>query len=183
MPRGRVPTAGRAWHDRPVRIEAAVVFHADPRTVFEMLADEEYVSRKAQAMGALEHDVVVQRHSSGGARIQLQRTLPSVVPEFVRPLVGSTLEVVQTEEWAAAGSDGGRRGDLRAQIANAPVRLSGSLLLLPSDEASTIHRVDVDVRAKVPFLGGRIEHAIGEVLLMAARKEEEVGAAWLDERR
>lgn len=158
-----------------------MVFHADPRTVFEMLADEEYVSRKATAMGALEHDVVVQRLSSGGARIQLQRTLPSMVPDFVRPLVGNTLEIEQTEDWAAAGADGGRRGDLNARIANAPVRLSGSLLLLPSDAAGTIHRVDVEVRAKVPFLGGRIEQAIGEVLLMAARKEEEVGAAWLAE--
>lgn len=164
-----------------VQIEAAVVFPADPGVVFEMMTDEDYVSRKAKAMGALEHDVSVTRLATGGAEITLQRTLPAVVPDFVRPLVGETIEVVQTDHWSAAASDGQRTGTLTASIANAPVRLGGSIVLAGNGVRSAIHRVDVDVKAKVPFLGGRIEKAIGDVILMAARKEEEVGAAWLRE--
>ena len=164
---------------RPVQIEAAVVFPAQPDVVFAMMTDESYVSRKAEAMGALEHDVTVALLPNGGATIRLQRTLPAVVPDFVRPLVGETIEVVQTEEWAAAGPDGDRRGRLSASISNAPVKLSGTISLSTNSPHSSIHRVDVDVRARVPLLGGKIERAIGEVILLAARKEEEVGGRWL----
>jgi hypothetical protein len=166
-----------------VRIEAAVLFPAPPHTVFTMLSDEAYVSRKATAMGALEHDASVSDLGGGRTRIRLLRTLPSVVPDFVKPLVGQTIDVEQIEDWEAALADGARSGDLRARIGGAPVSLSGSMSLQPTDDGTTIHRVAVTVRAKVPFVGGRIEQSIGEVLLMAARKEEEVGAAWLAEHR
>ncbi len=165
-----------------MRIEAAVVFQAEAGVVFDMMTDEAYVSRKATAMGALEHDAFVQVLPDGGALITLKRTLPAVVPEFVRPLVGDTIEVAQTEEWGAADADGSRRGRLTATIRNAPVSLSGDLVLEPNGERSAVHRVDVEARAKVPFVGSRIEKAIGEVILMAARKEEQVGGQWLAER-
>jgi hypothetical protein len=162
-----------------VRIEAAVLFPATPDTVFTMLADEAYVSRKATAMGALEHDVSVSDLGQGRTRIRLLRTLPSVVPDFVKPLVGPTIDVEQIEDWEAPRPDGSRTGELRARIGGAPVSLGGTMSLQPTDDGTTIHRVAVTVRAKVPFVGGRIEASIGDVLLMAARKEEEVGAAWL----
>jgi hypothetical protein len=144
-----------------------------------MMTDEGYVSRKATAMGALEHDVVVTRLAAGAAEITLARTLPAVVPDFVRPLVGETIEVVQTEHWGAADTDGARFGTLTAAISHAPVQLRGEITLTNTGARSALHRVDVDVRARVPLLGGRIEKSIGEVILMAARKEEEVGALWL----
>jgi hypothetical protein len=166
-----------------VQIEAAVVFPADVGIVFAMMTDEGYVSRKATAMGALEHDVVVTRLPTGGAEITLARTLPAVVPDFVRPLVGETIDVVQTEHWAAADADGTRSGTLTAAISNAPVQLRGEISLTSTGASSALHRVDVNVKARVPLLGGRIEKAIGEVILMAARKEEEVGARWLADMR
>ena len=158
------------------------MFPAEAAVVFEMLADEDYVSRKARAMGALEHDASVELLASGGARIRLQRTLPSMVPDFVRPMVGETIEVVQTEDWAAAGADGSRIGRLDAQVSTAPVKLSGQLSLAPNGGGSSIHRVDITVKARVPFVGGRIEKAVAEVILLAARKEEQVGSMWLAER-
>lgn len=157
------------------------MFPAPADVVFDMMTDEDYVSRKATRMGALEHDASVESLPSGGARIRLERTLPAVVPDFVRPLVGETVDVVQTEDWAPPGPDGSRHGRLSAQISHAPVKLSGTISLEPNGSSGSIHRVDVDVRAKVPLIGGRIEKAIGEVILMAARKEEEVGGQWLAE--
>lgn len=157
------------------------MFPASSATVFAMMSDANYVRRKAEAMGALEHDVEVTLLGTGGATITLHRTLPSMVPDFVRPFVGETIEVVQTEDWGPAHPDGSRTGQMHARIANAPVRLTGHITLAPTGPASSIHRVDADVSAKVPFVGGKIERAIGEVILMAARKEEEVGSAWLAE--
>jgi hypothetical protein len=174
-----MPSAGATMARCPlVKIEAAVLFPAAVDTVFAMLSDEDYVRRKAEAMGALEHDVTVEPLASGGARIRLLRTLPSVVPDFVRPLVGETIDVVQTEDWHGARPDGSRLGEMRAQISNAPVSLSGGMSLLPTNDG-TIHRLDATIKARIPFVGGRIEQGIGEVILLAARKEEEVGARWL----
>lgn len=157
-----------------------MVFPADAGVVFAMLTDEEYVTRKATAMGALEHDVSVTPLDGGGARISLERTLPAMVPDFVRPLVGDTIRVVQTEDWGPARPDGGRTGRMTASIPGTPVGLSGSLTLEPAD-TSSIHRIEADVRARVPFVGAKIERGIGEVILLAARKEEQVGSAWLAE--
>ena len=158
------------------------MFPADADAVFAMLTDEEYVTRKATAMGALEHDVSVTALDGGGARIRLERTLPAMVPDFVRPLVGETIRVVQTEDWGPVQPDGGRSGLMTATISAAPVSLSGELMLEPND-GSSVHRIEAEVRARVPFVGGKIEKAIGEVILLAARKEEQVGSAWLSEHR
>ena len=158
------------------------MFPADADTVFAMLTDEQYVTRKATAMGALEHDVSVTALEGGGARIRLERTLPAMVPDFVRPLVGETIRVVQTEDWGPVRPDGGRTGRMTATISAAPVSLSGELTLEPND-GSSVHRIEAEVRARVPFVGSKIEKAIGEVILLAARKEEQVGSAWLAEHR
>lgn len=158
------------------------MYQAEADLVFEMMTDQEYVSRKATAMGALEHDVTVSLLPSGGAVIRLERTLPAMVPDFVRPLVGQTIEVAQTDEWGAAAADGSRRGRLTAEISRAPVTLAGEVSLDPNGAHGCIHRVDVEAKARVPFVGARIEKAIGELILLAARKEEQVGGQWLAER-
>jgi uncharacterized protein YndB with AHSA1/START domain len=165
-----------------VLIEAAVLFPAPADVVFEMLSDSDYVSRKATAMGALEHDVTVADLGAGRTRIRLQRTLPSMVPDFVKPLVGPTIEVVQTEDWTAPDSDGARRADLRAQISAAPVSLSGEMTLQPTDDGTTIHRVQVTVRAKVPFVGGKIEQQVRGYLDHLITKAQAFLADWLSKR-
>lgn len=158
------------------------MYQAEADVVFAMMTDHDYVSRKATAMGALEHDVSVSLQPTGGAVIRLERTMPAVVPDFVRPLVGQTIDVVQTDEWGAAAPDGSRRGRLTAQVSRAPVSLSGDIFLDPNGERGCVHRVSVEAKARVPFVGGRIEQAIGELILLAARKEEQVGGQWLAER-
>lgn len=176
------PFSGLTWHDRTVQIEAAVVYQAKAEVVFEMMTDRDYVSRKATAMGALEHDATVSLLPTGGAVIRLERTMPAIVPDFVRPLVGQTIDVVQTDEWGVAAADGSRRGRLTAQISRAPVSLAGDIFLDPNGPSGCVHRVSVEAKARVPFVGARIEKAIGELIVLAARKEEQVGGQWLAER-
>lgn len=158
------------------------MYQAPADVVFEMMTDNDYLSRKATAMGALEHDVTVSMLPTGGAVIRLERTMPAMVPDFVRPLVGQTIDVAQIDEWEAAAADGSRRGRLTAHVSRAPVALSGGVFLDPNGKRGCVHRVDVEAKARVPFVGARIEKAIGELILVAARKEEQVGGQWLAER-
>jgi hypothetical protein len=129
-------------------------------------------------MGALEHDVSVTPLDGGGARISLERTLPAMVPDFVRPLVGDTIRR-SADRGLARGSPGrvAPRGDAGPDLQRAGLAVRRHVAA--ADQRRHDPRLDATIKARIPFVGGRIEQGIGEVILLAARKEEEVGARWL----
>jgi hypothetical protein len=161
-----------------VRLTAELRYPADPATVFAMLADPAFQERKLAATGALEHDVTVESRD-GAATVRSRRTMPTdQVPDLVRNLVGSTLTVVQVEEWGPADADGGRRGTVAVEVSGAPVRLEGTLRLAPAG-GGTVETVDGDLKARVPLIGGRIEKAAEPAIRMAIETEQREGLAWL----
>ncbi|MDQ1245799.1 MAG: hypothetical protein QG597_166, partial [Actinomycetota bacterium] len=55
---------------------------------------------------------------------------------------------------------------------------SGRLSLHPTQEGAAVD-VDFDVKASVPFIGGKIEGVIAHQMERAVRQENRVGVAWL----
>ncbi len=164
-----------------VEIDAVLRYHAPIDAVLEMLTDEEYVTTKALAMGALEHDVTIEQ-SAGGVTINLRRVLPAMVPDNVRKFVGETITVVQTDIWSPSEGDGTHDGTLKAHIDKAPVSIAGSMRLFHHEDGGTLHEVDAKIKARIPMMGSKIEKAVAHVLFMAIRKEEQVAESWLSER-
>jgi uncharacterized protein YndB with AHSA1/START domain len=156
-------------------------FDADPATVFAMLTDEAFIARKTTAAKALRHTVSVARDGDRVV-IELLRVMPPDVPDFVRRFVGETIDVKQTDVWQPAASDGSRSGTIRLEMSGAPVTCSGTLRLVGAGGRTTV-TVSGNVRAAVPLFGGKIEQAVCEGLTEAAKIEEQVGQAWLAERR
>ena len=156
-------------------------FPADPGTVFEMLADPEFLGRKAKAANAIRHEASVERDGDR-VMIRLLRVMPPDVPDFVRKFVGETIDLQQTDIWEPAAADGSRDGTISIDMRGAPVTLRGTMRLAP-DGASTVARISGKIKASVPFVGGKIEEAVHEGLMSAARREEEVGREWLIEKR
>lgn len=152
-------------------------FPADPGTVFEMLVDPDYVGRKAQAANAIRHEVSVQRDGDS-AKIWLLRVMPPDVPDFVRRFVGDTIDLEQTDEWGPATADGSRDGTISIDMREAPVRLRGTMILAP-DGGGTLTEVSGTIKASIPLIGGKVESAVHDALISAARREEEVGRQWL----
>ena len=162
-----------------MRLSAEIRYEAGPQAVFTMLTDPAFQDRKCKATGALQHDVEIEEFEDGGATVTTRRTMPTdQVPDFVRTFVGQTLNVVQIDDWGAPAADGSREGTVVVEIQGAPVRLAGALALEP-DGGGTRERIDGDLKASVPLVGGKIERAVEPALQAAIRVEQREGAAWL----
>ena len=155
-------------------------FDADPATVFAMLTDEEYIGRKARAANAIRHEVSVTR-TGDQVTIRLLRVMPPDVPDFVRRFVGETINLQQADVWGPAAPDGSRTGTIAIDMTGAPVTLRGTLRLEPDGTGSVVS-ADGKIKASVPFVGGKIEKAVYEGLIEAAKREEQVGKDWLSSR-
>ncbi len=162
-----------------MRVETEIRYAATPDAVGSMLADPSFVDRKCAATGALRHTATVDGDASGAFTVTTVRTMPTdTFPDIARKFVGETVDIRQVDSWDAAGTGGSRSGTVVVEIAGAPLRLTGSLSLQARDGA-TLQTVDGDLKASVPFIGGKLEKAAEPALKMAIRKEGEVGRQWL----
>jgi hypothetical protein len=163
-----------------VRLTDDIRYFAPPAAVFMMLCHPGFQERRCVATGALEHEVSVEGFDDGSVTISSSRTMPTdQVPDFVRTFVGQTLVVTEVQDWAAADVDGVREATLVLEIKGAPVRMTGTLTLRPDDDGGTVETVDCDLKASVPFVGGKIERAVEPAIRSALRVEERTGHSWL----
>jgi hypothetical protein len=163
-----------------VRVSAQIRYDdVGPVRVFEMIVDPAFQEAKCAATGSVEHEVDVSVHGNGGATVISRRTLPTHhVPDFVRSLLGPTLQIVETQEWHAAAGDGTRTGTIAVQIHGAPVRFTGSVALA-ADGPGTLQPIEGEIKASIPLVGGRIERAAEPAVMAAIRVEQRTGLAWL----
>ena len=161
-----------------MKINATIDYAGTPDAVFAMLANEDFQSRKCKATGALRHSVTI---SAQGDRTVIisSRDLPTDdFPDFVKKMVGTTLAVIETQDWGPAGTGGARQGRLTVDIAGAPIDLAGTLSLEPGGQG-TVETVEGDLKARIAFVGGMIENAASPAIRSAIRVESETGHAWL----
>ncbi len=132
-------------------------YHSDPATVFALLTDESFLEEVARGSGARSHDITVEREQDT-VRTRLHLVMPPRGPDFVRAMVGDSVDVVQTTTWGPAAPDGSRSGVVGVEIARAPVRARGTVELTPTGGA-TRYALQGEVKASVPIVGRRIEQA------------------------
>ncbi len=162
-----------------MRLTAEIRYAATPEAVFAMLSDPDFQDQRCIATGAVEQDVAIEEFDDGGTMITVHRTMPTDrVPDFVRAFVGHSLVVAEFQDWVAATDDGGREGNLVLEIKGAPVRMTGTLRLVP-ESAGTLEVIDADLKASVPLVGGKIEKAVEPLIRAAIRVEQREGCAWL----
>lgn len=164
-----------------MRFTAELAYDASPDTVFAMICDVEFQERKCVANGALEQQVEIEQYEDGGATVTTHRTLPADgVPDFVKPMVGPTLRITQTDEWSGPEEDGSREGTTVAEIAGAPIRFTATLRLT-ANESGARQVVNGDLKASIPLFGGKIEKAAEPAIRAAIRAEQRTSTAWLTE--
>ena len=163
-----------------MQISESFTYPAPVDTVFAMMTDEEFQSRKCEATHAITHSESV-TVTSTEATVVTTRELPtSGFPDFVRSFVGQTIQVVETINYPPADADGSRIGDLNITMGTAPIGLIGTIRLDPIAEGTQV-TVDGELKARVPFIGGKVEEAAAPSALAGIRKEHKVGIAWLAE--
>ncbi|UDY22818.1 DUF2505 domain-containing protein [Nocardioides sp. Kera G14] len=94
------------------------------------------------------------------------------LPGFAKKLVGETITIGQREGWK------GDEAVVEILVPGKPGSAAGRLTLTPEGEG-TRQSVDLQVVAKVPLVGGKVEAMIRDLLVKAWTKESQVGREWL----
>jgi hypothetical protein len=164
-----------------VRLSAEIWFEADPHRVFLMIVDPAFQEAKCVASGSVEHVVDISKHVDGSVTVVSRRTMPTDhLPDFARSLVGSTVQVHETQRWQPPSTDGSRAGSIEVEIHGAPVRFRGSVALA-ANGTGTRWPIEGEIKASVPFIGSKIEKAAEPAVLAGIRIEQRTGTTWLAE--
>ena len=75
--------------------------------------------------------------------------------------VGEHLTIIEVHDWSLPGPDGSRESALDMHVKGAPLTLKGTLRLEPS-RGGTVQVMDAELKANVPFIGGKIERAAAD---------------------
>lgn len=165
-----------------VRVTADMHYPTDPASVFAMLTNQAFQERKVGEVSKGDWDVRVQ-HDGDTAVVVSHRILPpEVIPDAFRGMLSSTITVTQTEKWHPATADGSRSGSIDVELSGVPVRLSGVLTLTPSADGGCTERVEGELKAKIPLVGGKVERAAEPAVRAAIDAEGRIGLQWLAER-
>jgi hypothetical protein len=151
---------------------------ATPDQAYALVVDPQFRAAVCEATKALSYDVGVDERDGTGASVRVDRTMPAEVPDFVKKLVGKTLEVRQTEDWSAPDAQGRRTADVRVDVVGQPATMTGVIVLEATPDGCR-EVITGQVKVSIPFLGGKIEPEIAKGIRAAIKAEQKTGREWL----
>ncbi len=153
-------------------------YDAPPDQVYAMLADPEFRRQSCEAMEVISADVQLEPDPEGGEGFslvidQLQDTKD--LPAFARTFAGDSTQAIQREVWL-----GPTTGSLSIESPGKPASASGTIRLEP-DGSGTTEVVDLEIKVRIPLIGGKLERLMAEKVAAGMDVEHTVGVAWLKE--
>jgi uncharacterized protein YndB with AHSA1/START domain len=156
-----------------MRFRHELVYDAPPDEVFTMLSDPAFRRRVAAAQQVVSADVDVAEQGGGFRLVSTQVQNTAGLPAIAKKIAGDTTEVVVTEEWS--GRDG---GSIDITAPGKPTSARGTITLAPHG-SGTRELVELEIKVKVPLVGGKLESLMAEQVKQGYLLEHEVGQAWL----
>jgi hypothetical protein len=139
-----------------------------------MLADPDFRQAVCAYQGVEDSGVTIEEYDDGSMTVDLERTYgTALVPSFARKFVGSTIDLVQREEWTSPTD-----ARFEVTIPGKPGEMTGTATLVKSG-SDTVETVKMDIRVSIPLVGGKLEDMIGGLIKDAFRAENKVGVKWL----
>ncbi len=160
------------------KISGDLRFEADPATVYAMISDQAYVQEKNERTGGQNVEASVTDNGENGCEIVVSRDLPAEIPSFAKKFVGEKISTVQTDRWGPVNDDGSYSAKFHVDFGKAPMVLDGTMSIEAEGDSSVL-RVNADIKASVPLVGGKLEGVAAEQFERAVRKEQEIGIDWL----
>lgn len=149
-----------------MRFQETIEFQGSLAQVRDLLADTSFREEVARKAGASQASATMSAHEDGHTITIDSRQPTSQWPSIVAKFLGDNVAIRQEERWNSAA------GELSVTIPGQPVNVVGTLGLVERD-GHTVQTVDADVSVKVPFVGGKIEglvvDVLGHVLTLQAR--------------
>ncbi|MEI2642316.1 MAG: DUF2505 domain-containing protein [Candidatus Nanopelagicales bacterium] len=152
-------------------------YDASADAIWEMLSSREYVDGKYQALGDISTEVKTFEATGDSITLQVNRIVPADLPDFAKKVLGDTNRIVQNEKWTPSGD--GYVCDLKIEFPGKPMHITGRLEVKPAGEANAGWHVDMDVKASVPLVGGKLESVVVKETLASLDKEYAFNQEWL----
>lgn len=155
-----------------MRLRHELAYDAPPADVLAMLTDPLFWDRVAEATGALSSTATIGTEGET-TRVVIDQEQDVVgVPSFAKKFVGDSTRAITTQVWR------GNEASYEVDTPGKPTSMRGSATLAPNGTGSTL-TYDLDVKASVPLVGGKLEKLVVELTTQGFEKEQTVGAAWL----
>lgn len=148
-------------------------YDAGPDRVFEMLADPAFREAVCAALDVISAEVSLERSGEGFSLTVDQQQRTDDLPSFARKFAGDSTRALQREVW---GDPTG--GTLRIETPGKPSEISGTITLRP-EGGGTVETVELELRVKVPLVGGKLEKLLADKVRNGMDVEHGVGKDWL----
>ncbi len=148
-------------------------YDAGPDRVFEMLADPAFREAVCAAQDVLSAEVDLERSGAGFSLTVDQQQRTDDLPSFARTFAGDSTRAVQREVWEDSTG-----GTLRIETPGKPSEISGTITLRP-EGSGTVEIVELELRVRVPLIGGKLEKLMGDKVRNGMDVEHGVGTDWL----
>ena len=164
-------------HDAHMLLRHEISYDAPLAKVFQMLSDPAFRQASADAMGVISAEVTI-TPAGKGMHVHIDQVQPTEgIPGFARKFAGETTRAVQTEEW-----DSPAGGRIKIETPGKPTSIKGTLALTEAGGRTT-ETLEVEVKVKVPLIGGKLESLMADLVTTGMDKEHTAGVVWLEEKR
>lgn len=156
-----------------MKFRKELAYDADPEDVFAMLADPGFREKVAQAQEVVSVEVTLTPSGRGFSLVSDQVQNTKDLPAIAKKIAGDTTQAVITEEWSEP-----TRGSISITAPGKPTKAEGTITLKPAGTGTT-ELVELEVKVKVPLIGGKLEQLMADNIDAGFDVEHQVGQAWL----
>lgn len=149
-----------------------LAYDASPEDVLTMMLEPAFWDRVAARTGASSSSTTVEGTATGTCVTTEEVQETAGVPAFARKIAGERTRIVKRLTWR------GLECSVEIESPGKPTSISGSAALVP-DGSGTRLTYDLDVRASVPLVGGKIEKLVVQLTTDGFDREHATGVAWL----
>ncbi len=152
-------------------------YSVSPTDLLDALSDKSYLLARHERFAGVGEPTV--ERDGDSVVITAVRQLPmDKIPGAVKGLVGDG-QITQVDTWSTKpDADGTLTGSWTADLGTAPAIIGGGYQITGSSDACS-YSCSVDVKVKVPFIGGKIEEQVRGYLDRLISKEQDFLADWL----
>ena len=155
-----------------MRLNHVLAYDAPPAEVLAMLTDQLFWDKVGDATGALSSTATIGTEGETTRVVIDQEQEVVGVPSFAKKFVGDSTRAITTQVWR------GTEASFEVETPGKPTSISGTATLAENGSGSTV-TYDLEVKASVPLVGGKLEKLVVELTTEGFEKEQAVGAAWL----
>lgn len=152
-------------------INSRLEFAADPATVHQMMTSRDWLEQLVATADASSHTIDIAGNTT---RIDMALNAPAAASK----VVGATMNLRQTVQWAEPNPDGSRDGTLTIEVPGMPVTMDGRAHLVPGGRGTVVDYTG-QLKVNIPIMGRAIEKQAAPFITDAINAQQQVGDQWL----